>query len=321
MKKLLLVALLLLTSCKAVEEKPEVNKPVFTIEEQLDQSHWSSSRMIEQPDPRLSKEYQSASTLVSTESNSNGLAMIYDYETTSEAKEIRMYVLVDGYPVKHSLNPEESSYVTYYEHQKDLNIQINKDDLELSDDHDAIIASASILTDDSIPIVDSAILYYHSTSLGVDGVVNSSYTANKEDFNLITPTFSKVLNLEEDNKIRLIHANAETSTVLSIVTENQIYNTVGMNGFVYDESRDFFINKIGKGDTYVYPLVNGEYIKDGGKILGFFFEDTDDLLSASYAPFDMKSLGIKHGDIITMLVWSGTMQAGSAYIPMELLGE
>lgn len=252
-------------------------------------------------------DYRTTSTLIDV-SNDGVIEISYEVKFGKIAPIRRIFLLTDGYPAEFSLNNSDMAY--YHDMEGDdlsqIKIAVKPSVKNKNVGDEVIVTPFIVLMDESINFTDDLFVFYSGDRLGVNAQTElSDYVESKiEPVNI---EFSeKVVAKSDDEKQKVQHllVNAQEEPFLNIVTKDSFINSKGMHGFDYVSEETYYVSKIGVGEIYIYPLLNGEYMKRNGEILSFFFPESEYDEQMYYAPFDLKEYNIKNGDIITFLTWN-----------------
>lgn len=256
--------------------------------------------------------------------------ILLQYKTSSIAEPdgtLRLFALVDGYISELAVNGDKFGLYqdiegTFEESLFDIKIKPSHSG---QNNEMVNIMIFSVPMTNAIDFKDSLWSYYIAKSFGVSTSFEiKNYIKSNQKF-IGQASIRKLSNEDFDpervDTLQTYLDNIEVNSISSILisSSTEYFLKQVMDGIKYDRNEQYSITKIGIGDYFAYPLLNGEFMYENGEMIAYKLDEADSIDDITYYPLNLQSYNLKKGDIITLLMWSSTdsSPSGVSYIVVE----
>lgn len=237
-------------------------------------------------------------------SEDNEVSLEYNLDIKNVEGQMRIYLIVDGILNEFSLN--ESEYGLYHDFNIGENIDIKvkvKPHVRSNTREKTSIVPYLFATQDIKNFDDHLYSYYNPGSLEFTDPFKLTAQKYSEQV-FVEPTFKRKIEkndiedlmTELDDYIEL----TKSKPSFEISTVRKFRNRVGFNGINANLNDELYLTKVGDGNSFVYPLINGEPVYQNDKILAYHFSQTSDEILFS----SITNLELKKGDVLSLIVWN-----------------
>lgn len=258
----------------------------------------------------------------------NTILLQYNVSSIAEPEgTLRLFALVDGYISELAVNGDNFGLYQDIEgtfEESLFNIKI-KPSHSGQDNEMVNIMILSMPMTSAIDFYDSLWSYYIAKSFGASASFEmKNYIQSNQKF-IGQSSTRKLINEDFDpegidtKQTYLENIEVNSFSTILISSSNEYFLRQGMDGLKYDSNEQYSITKIGVGDYFVYPLLNGEFMYENGEMIAYILEESDSIDDITYYPLNLQSYNLKKGDIISLLMWDTTDRSpsGVSYIVVE----